>query len=90
VTSSSGDEIKRMGGVQTGNRWPCDVVGASYEPMSETSDEDDTRTDHQSETEDRRAEELSEDNRGHLAEVEDGCGCAEVWEHLSERRQSDD
>ncbi len=22
----------------------------------------------------------------HLADVEDGCGCAEVWEHLSERR----
>lgn len=22
----------------------------------------------------------------HLAEVPDGCGCAEVWEHLSERR----
>jgi hypothetical protein len=25
----------------------------------------------------------------HLAEVEDGCGCAEVWEHLSERRAGD-
>jgi hypothetical protein len=26
----------------------------------------------------------------HLADVEDGCGCAEVWEHLSERREADD
>jgi hypothetical protein len=26
---------------------------------------------------------------GHLTEVEDGCGCAEVWEHLSERREAD-
>ena len=26
---------------------------------------------------------------GHLAEVEDGCGCAEVWEHLSEQRADD-
>jgi hypothetical protein len=25
----------------------------------------------------------------HLSDVEDGCGCAEVWEHLSERRASD-
>jgi hypothetical protein len=23
----------------------------------------------------------------HLAAVPDGCGCAEVWEHLSERRE---
>jgi len=22
----------------------------------------------------------------HLDDLEDGCGCAEVWEHLSERR----
>jgi len=22
----------------------------------------------------------------HLQDVEDGCGCAEVWEHLSEER----
>ncbi len=26
----------------------------------------------------------------HLADVEDGCGCAEVWEHLSESRAADD
>ena len=23
----------------------------------------------------------------HLDSVEDGCGCAEVWEHLSEQRE---
>jgi len=22
----------------------------------------------------------------HLADVEDGCGCTEIWEHLSESR----
>lgn len=22
----------------------------------------------------------------HLEDVDDGCGCAEVWEHLSEQR----
>jgi len=25
----------------------------------------------------------------HLDNVEDGCGCAEVWEHLSEERERD-
>lgn len=24
----------------------------------------------------------------HLAGIEDGCGCAEVWEHLSESREA--
>lgn len=24
----------------------------------------------------------------HLDNVEDGCGCAEVWEHLSEEREA--
>jgi len=26
----------------------------------------------------------------HLAELEDGAGCAEIWEHLSDRRETDD
>ncbi len=26
----------------------------------------------------------------HLSDVEDGCGCAEVWEHLSEQRAGDE
>ena len=26
----------------------------------------------------------------HVDDVEDGCGCVEVWEHLSERRAADD
>ncbi|MFB6353854.1 MAG: hypothetical protein ABEJ92_07180 [Halobacteriales archaeon] len=25
----------------------------------------------------------------YLQDVADGCGCAELWEHLSERRRSD-
>ena len=28
-----------------------------------------------------------EDN--HLDEVEDGCGCTEIWEHLSDHRVDD-
>jgi hypothetical protein len=31
-----------------------------------------------------------DDNRSHLADTDDGCGCTEVWEHLSETRTSDD
>lgn len=32
-----------------------------------------------------RAERSDESNE-HLQDVEDGCGCAEVWEHLSDER----
>jgi len=28
----------------------------------------------------------SDEERAHLDGVDDGCGCAEVWEQLSERR----
>jgi hypothetical protein len=33
-----------------------------------------------------RADEADDD---HLSDVEDGCGCAEMWEHLSEQRADD-
>jgi hypothetical protein len=26
---------------------------------------------------------------GHVTDIEDGCGCVEVWEHLSARRGED-
>lgn len=26
----------------------------------------------------------------HLDEVDDGCGCTEIWEHLSESRANDE
>ena len=32
------------------------------------------------------ADEEEEVDTAHLDDVEDGCGCAEVWEHLSEQR----
>jgi hypothetical protein len=31
-----------------------------------------------------------EDASSHLDELADGCGCAEVWEYLSERRENDE
>jgi len=32
--------------------------------------------------------ERSEETNVHLQDVEDGCGCAEVWEHLSAERDA--
>jgi hypothetical protein len=26
------------------------------------------------------------EDTAHLADIEDGCGCAEIWEHMSEQR----
>ena len=30
-----------------------------------------------------------ESTTDHLDSVEDGCGCTEIWEHLSERREDE-
>ncbi|WP_256558671.1 hypothetical protein [Natronomonas marina] len=37
----------------------------------------------------RRTDDDSEDDvdTSHLDGVEDGCGCAEVWEHMSDERE---
>ncbi len=32
-------------------------------------------------------DEEDEQVREHLEDVDDGCGCAEIWEHLSESRE---
>ena len=37
------------------------------------------------EEEDEQREEPSIDD--HLADIEEGAGCTEIWEHLSERRE---
>jgi hypothetical protein len=34
-------------------------------------------------------EDDEEVDTSHLDGIDDGCGCAEVWEHLSEQRSSD-
>jgi hypothetical protein len=43
-------------------------------------------TDAQQTTEDADIDEPTTD---HLDDIEDGCGCAEVWEHMSEERDTD-
>lgn len=35
-------------------------------------------------------DETQEVDRSHLEGLEDGCGCAEVWEHLSDADGADD
>ena len=34
-------------------------------------------------------QEADQRDDGHLADVDDGCGCTEIWEHLSEQRADD-
>jgi hypothetical protein len=34
-------------------------------------------------------DEPAESASNHLDDVDDGCGCAEVWEHLSENRDDE-
>jgi len=36
------------------------------------------------------SESATDDDDDYLSELHDGCGCAEVWEHLSEYRNEDD
>ena len=51
--------------------------------MTRATDHDDVPepdTSHPDDTDERS----SSSHRAHLDTVEDGCGCAEVWEHLSE------
>ena len=38
-------------------------------------------------TQDAHADEQVDE---HLDDVEDGCGCTEIWEHLSDRREAAD
>lgn len=38
-----------------------------------------------------RDDEYADVDTSHLEDVEDGCGCTEIWEHMSdERDESDD
>jgi len=52
-------------------------------PTNETADSTSTAA---AETPTNTDETPDEDVRAHLADVADGCGCAEVWEHLSDGR----
>lgn len=51
------------------------------DPEAETEAETDAETD--AETENGRSDE------DHLEDIEDGSGCTEIWEQLSEQREDD-
>jgi hypothetical protein len=68
-----------------GDRGRVDDATGADEPASEGAPA--TAADSTSD-EDHTAETAAP--REHLADVEDGCGCAEVWEHLSEQRAAGD
>ncbi|MFC7081988.1 hypothetical protein [Halorussus caseinilyticus] len=34
-------------------------------------------------------DETTDRDQSHLTDVEDGAGCTEIWEHLSDRREND-
>jgi hypothetical protein len=42
------------------------------------------------ETKAQAQEQEEEQVDDHLDDVEDGCGCTEIWEHLSDQRQAAD
>jgi hypothetical protein len=48
-----------------------------------------TEQQHKQETDTQRDDE-QDVSTDHLDDMEDGCGCAEVWEHMSERRENAD
>ncbi|MBX0295674.1 hypothetical protein [Haloarcula nitratireducens] len=39
-------------------------------------------------THDETDAEADEPTTDHLDDVEDGCGCTEIWEHMSETREA--
>jgi hypothetical protein len=56
---------------------------ATMTGQQRADDPEETTTDNL-DTTDEQAESV---DRGHLDDVEDGCGCTEIWEHLSENRE---
>lgn len=41
-------------------------------------------------TEETGTDQKQDVSTDHLDDIDDGCGCAEVWEYMSEKRDSDD
>lgn len=37
---------------------------------------------------DEEIEEQESEHSSHLIDIEDGAGCTEIWDHLSEKRES--
>lgn len=54
--------------------------------MSDTGDAQAVESEPESVAADDAEPDEHEVDTSHLDDVEDGCGCAEVWEHLSDER----
>ena len=54
--------------------------------MTRATDHDDDAPEPDTSHLDDTDERSSSSDRAHLDAVEDGCGCAEVWEHMSDER----
>ena len=79
--------ILRETGTSVRRRMSDDGDQAAADPSDRASD--DAGSDDGS-TEDAATDAESDavaEARAHLQDVEDGCGCTEVWKHLSERRE---
>ena len=55
---------------------------------SHAADDERGETDRQGEESGPEADSESDDGTGHLDDIEDGVGCTEIWERLSERRET--
>ena len=77
------DAVKRRGGLR-GDTATGRVAGGGRGPVG--TDRLMTTNDQNSATD--GSDDGHNPERAHLDGVEDGCGCAEVWEHLSERREA--
>lgn len=64
------------------------MSGTKVEDESENRTSDDQNDDHHPDDDRRRDEDA--DRADHVADVEDGSGCTEIWEQLSEQREDDD
>lgn len=58
------------------------------ESVDDNGDPPETEDDRSSADGDSEREMSPRSEEKHLSEIQDGCGCVEVWEHLSERRQN--
>ncbi len=57
------------------------------DPRAVDDEREEATADHRGEEADPEADPEPDDGTGHLDDIEDGAGCTEIWERLSERRE---
>lgn len=68
----------------------ADEAAETADQRDDTTDDDPERTEDVHERTDAEGapDDVDAVDTSHLDDMADGCGCAEVWEHLSERREA--